>query len=84
MNVCFRLELRTFNIKVSIVQPGLFKTNVSDTKKWMEITEERYKNLDDQLKIQYPNYFCDYSKILLIVNKFSSIKNYKRFFFNYS
>ena len=66
-----RLEMRHFGVTVHIIEPGLFKTNITDTKRIVQHMETLWENLDADTKESYGiEYFEKGKKYILIFVSF--------------
>uniref|UniRef100_A0A0N4Z0S7 Estradiol 17-beta-dehydrogenase n=1 Tax=Parastrongyloides trichosuri TaxID=131310 RepID=A0A0N4Z0S7_PARTI len=54
-----RLEMKHFNVKVICIEPGVFKTNMTNVDVTKKILEKVYSRVDDDLKKQYDQEYFD-------------------------
>ena len=64
-----RSEMRHFGVTVHIIEPGFFKTNITDTKRNVQHLKTLWENLDANTKESYGiEYYENGKKYILIFN----------------
>ncbi|XP_044143152.1 retinol dehydrogenase 7-like [Bufo gargarizans] len=70
-----RREMKPFGVKVCIVEPGFFSTQVTDTKLMKECTNKRWSQVPDEIRRSYgQQYYEKYCDILDLTLSSSSTK----------
>ena len=59
-----RREMRPWGVQVSVIEPGLFKTTLSDAERNIHSLEELWDALSPELKQQYVEKRLENSKII--------------------
>ncbi|CAI5452301.1 unnamed protein product [Caenorhabditis angaria] len=57
---CIRQELYNFNVKVSIVEPGIFRTPLLDKTAMLKRVDHVWSNVDSETKVEYGEKFKNY------------------------
>lgn len=73
-----RREMYSWGVKVSIVEPGAFKTNINVSSKFKRDFKEHWENLNEQKKEEYGEDFLEagtLSRYTIALTHFSPIKH---------
>lgn len=57
-----RREVKPFRVTVHIIEPGMFKTNITDRAKNIQVLERLWHNLDEETKKSYGTEFYEEGK----------------------
>ena len=63
-----RREMHPWGVQVGIIEPGVFKTNISEPSKQEKSLKEGWENLNDQLKKEYGDEYLKGGKSVMSCN----------------
>ncbi|NXN83755.1 RDH16 dehydrogenase, partial [Bombycilla garrulus] len=65
-----RLEMRNFGVKVSVIEPGYFKTMISNTENLEKNFHSSWKKLPEEIRASYgEGYLRQFARLLKVVEK---------------
>ena len=58
----FRRQMKVFNVSVHIIEPGFFKTNITDADTSVKVYRNMYDRCPQEVKEEYGDQFVSESK----------------------
>lgn len=65
--LCFSIDMTPFGVKVLCIEPGFFKTNVTDTAMLKNNFMKLWERLPQEVKDDYGHGFLDTSEMLYFI-----------------